>query len=485
MARLGEILVELEACTEAEVRQGLENQVIFGGRLGTNLLEIGCITEEDLARGLGRRHGRPCLFGDLAIHPSVRALLGPEVVERLEAIPYLAQDRKLAVLVCNPDDLAALDELAFATGKRIHPIVVPEARMWALMRRFYSIERQLRGLDIPELGSLRARPAPGPAPAPAVPESAGPDLMNEAEFASLYGRPKGPEAPPAAGRPAAGAPEARPSPPAPASPPAPPRIPAVPPAAAAPAPAAAPPPASRVPAAPPPAIGAPIGRPPAAAASPPPPEEPVVELTDLLEPVPDEARAAVLAALSQEAAGHAPRPTFTPPQPMAAVRVPEPSSLGFQEAVLFLEGVADRQSIAQTVLRFARSRFKRAVLLTVQRGAAAGWEGLGDGLDPQKVRRLQVDLSGPGVLQTVVTSQAHFLGPLQKTDQNLRFLKGLGGGAPRNAFVLPILALGRVVNVLYLDNGRGGLVDASDVGELLILASKIAQSYDTLVRRAV
>jgi hypothetical protein len=213
----------------------------------------------------------------------------------------------------------------------------------------------------------------------------------------------------------------------------------------------------------------------------------VVELTDLLEPVPEAARDAVLAALSQESAGHAPRPTFTPPQPMPAVRIPgpEPSPLAFGEAVRFLDGVADRLAIAHTVLRYARSRFKRAVLLTVQRGAAAGWEGLGEGLDPQAVRRLQLALGGPGVLQTVVASQAHFLGPLQKTEQNLRFLKGLGGGAPRNAFVLPLLALGRVVNVLYLDNGRGGLVDASDVGELLILASKIAQSYDTLVRRAV
>ncbi|HET6922435.1 MAG TPA: hypothetical protein VFI16_04740, partial [Anaeromyxobacteraceae bacterium] len=223
-----------------------------------------------------------------------------------------------------------------------------------------------------------------------------------------------------------------------------------------------------------------------AAPPPAPPEEPVLDLTDLLDPA-SVARGAVLAALGPASAGHAPRPTFTPPQPMPAVRIPEPepSPLAFGEAVRSLDGVADRLAIAHTVLRYARGRFKRAVLLTVQRGAAAGWEGLGEGLEPQAVRRLQLALGGPGVLQTVVQSQAHFLGPLQKTEQNLRFLKGLGGGAPRNAFVLPILALGRVVNVLYLDNGRGGLVDASDVGELLILASKIAQSYDTLVRRAV
>jgi hypothetical protein len=421
--RLGEILVELEACTEAEVRQGLENQVIFGGRLGTNLLELGSVTEEELARGLGLRYGRPCLYGDLGIHPSVRPILTQDLVDRLEVVPYLSQDRKLAVLVCNPDDLAVLDELAFATGKRIHPIVVPEARMWALMRRFYHLERQLRGLDLPGLATRR----PPPAEAAPKKEQVGRDLMDEAEFESLYGRLD------------AGAP---------------------------PAPRAAPP-----------------GREAPAA----PPEEPVVDLTELLEPVPEDARKAVLAALSQEAAGHAPRPTFTPPRPMPAVRIPgpEPSPLSFLEAVRFLDGVADRQAIAHTVLRYARSRFKRAVLLTVQRGTASGWEGLGEALDPQAVRRLQLPLGGPGVLQTVVQSQAHFLGPLQKTEQNLRFLKALGGGAPRNAFVLPILALRRVVNLLYLDNGRGGLVDASEVGELLILASKIAQSYDALVRRAV
>ena len=48
---------------------------------------------------------------------------------------------------------------------------------------------------------------------------------------------------------------------------------------------------------------------------------------------------------------------------------------------------------------------------------------------------------------------------------------------------MPILATGRVVNVFYADGGKGGLVDASGVGELLILATRIAKSYDTLLER--
>lgn len=412
MQRIGEILVEQGACTGVEVRQGLANQVIFGGRLGTNLLEIGSITEEQLARGLGRRYGRPCLFGDLRVDPAARPMLSHELVERLEAIPYLLQDRKLAVLVCNPDDLSALDEVAFATGKRVHPIVVPEARMWALMRRFYDVERQLRGLDLPEAAARK----PPPAAATPAKERVGHDLIGEAEFEALYGKID--------------------------------------------------------------SAGPRSAAPPAAAVRP--LEDQVVDLTDLVEPVPEAAREA----LSRDEAGRAPRPDFTPPRLAPAAGAPEPSPLGFAEAVRFLEGVADRQAIARTVLRYARSRFKRAVLLTVQRGAASGWEGLGEGLDRQAVRRVHLALGGHGILQTVVASQAHFLGPLQKTEQNLRLLKALDGGAPRNAFALPILAQGQVVNVLYVDNGRGRLVDASDVGELLILAAKIAQSYEALVRRA-
>ena len=425
MARLGEILVSLQICTEVQVREGLENQVIFGGRLGTNLLEIGSLTEEQLARALGRRHRRPCLFGNLAVDPAAVRLLGADLVDRLEVIPYLVQDRKLAVLVRDPDDLSVLDEVAFATGKKVHPIVVPEARIWALMRRVYRLDRQLRGIEID--GSTLRRPVPARAPPRKLAEPAD-DLMDQAEFDALYARAGD------AGTPSSGA-----------------------------APAESPP-------------------------------DDVVDLTDLVAEPPasappaeaERAREEVLADM-EAAAGHAPRPSFTPrPGSLEAVRPePEPSPLGFAEAIRFLEGVADRDAIAHTVVRYARSRFRRALLLTVHRGSAAGWEGLGEGLDRQSVRRVRVPLGAPGVLDTVVRSQAHFLGPLRKTDSNLRLLKALGGGVPRNAFVIPILSLGRVVNVLYADNGRGEVVDASDVGELLILATKIAQSYDSLLRRAL
>ncbi len=415
--RLGEILVREGACDEHAVRDALKNQIIFGGRLGTNLLEIQAVSEEALARALGLQHGVPALSGDLRLDPAATALLTREIADRHDAVPYVLADRRLALLVVDPRDLAMLDEVAFATGKRVHAIVVPEARVWALLRRTYGIERHLRGIEV-DFGKVAAARAL-PEAAPAVVRSVAEDLMDQGAFDALYAA-RGASAPP----------------PPPAGPPA-------------------------------PAEG-----------------NDVVELTDLLAPTappaaPPALAAEVLAALSA-GPGHAPPERVAAP---ARAAEPEPSPVGFDEAVRLLEGVDERNAIARTVLRYARSRFQRAVLLTVHRGAAHGWAGLGERLGAEAVRHIHVALGAPGIVDTVVSTRAHFLGPIPKTEANIRLLRALGGGVPGNAFLVPILATGRVVNVFYADNGKGGVVDAGGVGELLILATRIAKSYDALLAR--
>jgi Type II secretion system (T2SS), protein E, N-terminal domain len=418
--RLGEILVKERACTEQAVRDALENQVIFGGRLGTNLLEIQAVTEEALARALGRQHSLPTLFGEMRLDPQATSLLVPEVADRYDAVPYALADRRLALLVVDPKNLSMLDEVAFATGKQVHPIVVPEARVWALLRRTYGIDRHLRGIDVDfaKLEARRKESAPPAGPRATV----GADLMDEGAFDELYSK-----------------------------------------------------------------VG--ISAPPAAAPPPPAPADDVIDLIDYVgsvTPSPQPGRAPpvlppeVVAALSANP-GHAPPARLVRAAPR--VEEPEPSPLGFDEAIRFLEGVDERNAIAKTVLRYARSKFRRALLLTVHRGWARGWAGLGEQLGAERVRRIQLALGSPGIVETVVSTRAHFLGPIPKTEANIRLLKALGGGVPGNALLVPILALGRVVNVFYADAGKGGVVDAGGVGELLILATRISKSYDSLLAR--
>lgn len=411
--RLGELLVSAGACDPSHVRDAVDGQVVYGGRLGTNLLEMGAVTEADLAAALARRFGVKALHGEIAIDRRLLQLIRHDLADRFEVLPYEAAGRRLRILCADPSDLAKLDELAFATGMQIEPIVVPEARLWDLLRLHYGLGRPARG--------LRVDPARRRAPI-ALRQEAGPDLMDEADFAALY-------LPGAR----AGAPAVRRGPPAPGDP----------------------------------RTGVP----------PPWPAEPadpfagsLVSSEEVLEGLQAEARAA--------------RPMAQEVISLGASATPAPAPLSFGEAAAALTGVADRAAIARVVLRYARSRFRRAVLLTVHARSADGWDGIGEGLTPQAVARVHVPLEGPGVIRTVVESRSHFLGPLVRTEANVRLLRSLGGGAPKGAFAMPILARGKVVNVLYADGGRGGAVNPDAVGELLILASKIGQSYDLLLQRA-
>lgn len=184
MNRIGELLVSRRTCTEGAVRQALHDQGIFGARLGTHLLRLGAVSEADLASGLERALGVPSVFGDVAVGTEVLGLIPRRLVETYEAVPYGLDGRRLIVLVANPRDVRLLDEFAFASGKSVRPYVTPQARLWELMRKWYSIDRGIPGLDLSAPEDLPARPATPVAPARRPSVTA--DLMSEDDFAALY-----------------------------------------------------------------------------------------------------------------------------------------------------------------------------------------------------------------------------------------------------------------------------------------------------------
>ncbi len=188
MALLGEILVAHGACTPEQVQRACEHQAFYGGRIGTSLLELGVITEEQLARALQALHGVRAISGDVDADPQALALLDRELVERYQAVPYLVtRDRRLVLLVCDPRDVRALDDIAFATGKRVIPVVVPQGRLWTLMQKHYGIERVARGCVVEDIDHVSPTlPVEPPRTVERRPEVLGADLIDEDEFSRIY-----------------------------------------------------------------------------------------------------------------------------------------------------------------------------------------------------------------------------------------------------------------------------------------------------------
>ena len=164
--------------------------------------------------------------------------------------------------------------------------------------------------------------------------------------------------------------------------------------------------------------------------------------------------------------------------PHAPVRDETP--LDFKQAIRALEGVSDRDAIAHIVLRASRSKAARALLLQVQGGVALGWDGLGEGTE--HARQVAMPLATESAFSLVVKTRSHYMGPLQKTPANIRFLATLGKKVPLSALIFPILHRGRVSHMLYLDNGHKRQAP-TDVGEMLILSQRIGQTVEALVER--
>jgi hypothetical protein len=99
-------------------------------------------------------------------------------------------------------------------------------------------------------------------------------------------------------------------------------------------------------------------------------------------------------------------------------------------------------------------------------------------------QQLRFPLDEPSVFQTVIRDKTMFIGRLGPEDQNQRFLQALGKRPNTNAAVFPVLVKGRVVNLVYADNGSTGNVKPS-LGELLVLLQGVPRAYLRIIRRRV
>lgn len=163
-ARLGEFLVRSGFVTRQELRQALEQQTVFGGRLGTNLVRLGVISEDKLALALSKLLQVPCVSREKLqqIPTSVLDLVDREVAGKYLVLPFATQGQRLSLATGGVHNLRALEELAFITGRVVNPFVVPEILLLRALKHHYGISRQGRFVDPkrPVIQATTQAPAP-------------------------------------------------------------------------------------------------------------------------------------------------------------------------------------------------------------------------------------------------------------------------------------------------------------------------------------
>ena len=145
--KLGTLLLRNAAIGLSQLEAALRNQVLYGGRLGTNLVELGYLDLEMLSAYLAELSGYPIATPTLLDQVDTTLLdkLGAEDAHRLRAIPLgMLADGQVAVALVVPTDREALAYLETKLEAHVVPYVVPELRALYYLEKLFGLPRRAR-----------------------------------------------------------------------------------------------------------------------------------------------------------------------------------------------------------------------------------------------------------------------------------------------------------------------------------------------------
>jgi hypothetical protein len=364
-----DMLLEAGLISREQFEEALLNRVVFGGKIGTSLIEMGFVTEENLARFLSRKLAVPYVSPEhlLAIPPAVIALIPRELALKYRAIPLSLEKRRLNLVMADPADLKAIDEIAFITGYIVKPLVAPEVRLVQALGKYYQLEIDHRFQQII-------------------------DRIEERKAAAHH--------------------------------------------------------------------------------------IPVAEPAEAIEPSP--------VTLEE----------VPPPQPMTkALHEPEDAEIVVEEETWIerighysidyvskaLAKAEDREEIAEIIIGYLGQEFERGALFQVRGGMVTGWKAVYRQQEVTDFPRFTIPLNQPSVLKTVAEGAVFHLGPIPETPFNQIMLEWMGGGRPDTAVLLPLMIMGRVVNILYAEGKERELGER--FVELQKLLTKSVLAFEILIFR--
>jgi hypothetical protein len=156
---LSSLIVQREVATMRQVEEALARQVIYGGDLVTNLLEVAHIDEAVLTRLLAESMQLPAApVGELRRpEDEVRALVPPEVAVERSIVPLSVSAGRLVLAVAEPMSRDLQEQLTFNLGMAVEQRAASTVRVRQAIARTYGLplDRRVERL----LGRMSGKPA--------------------------------------------------------------------------------------------------------------------------------------------------------------------------------------------------------------------------------------------------------------------------------------------------------------------------------------
>lgn len=136
--KLGQLLISAGVITEQQLNEALTLQKQSGGRLGTNLIKLGYITEDKLITFLSKQHGMPAInLSHQQIDPAVLKLVPADMAKKYMLVPVARGGATLTIAMADPSNVFAIDDIKFMTGYNVKVVIATESALLNAIATYY------------------------------------------------------------------------------------------------------------------------------------------------------------------------------------------------------------------------------------------------------------------------------------------------------------------------------------------------------------
>ena len=143
--KLGDFLKESGLIDDFQLQTALSHQRNWGGKLGSILVELEFIREEELARVIAEKMGIPYVN---LFEPEIPAtsimLIKADIAKKYVVMPVRKEGNALVIAMSDPMDMEAIDDLKFSTGLVVKPALALESEIKDAIRKYYDGEEVVR-----------------------------------------------------------------------------------------------------------------------------------------------------------------------------------------------------------------------------------------------------------------------------------------------------------------------------------------------------
>ena len=142
--KLGELLVKSGTISEDMLAQALEAQKKEGTRLGTTLINLGYVKEDEMLTQLAKHFGvRSVDLRNTKLDEALLELIPGDLAGKYLIVPIKRYGRTLTIAMINPGDLAAIEDIQFATGFEVNAVVAAEDAILNIVQEHYNVQKML------------------------------------------------------------------------------------------------------------------------------------------------------------------------------------------------------------------------------------------------------------------------------------------------------------------------------------------------------